>query len=114
MALFHLLNTGYHVDPIARRRLWVVPNQPVHLVSGVRFCIRQAAPGLLYTPVFEFSDPDETVRVPLAVQIRADLGLVFIPRAMELGARRIPVRFLVEIALAASGGNMPGLSLHTR
>lgn len=112
--IFHLLNTGLHVDQCARRRLWVTPNQSVHLVSGVSFKIVQFVGGLLTTPYLEFSDAEGITQVPLAVQLRADLGLVFIPRSMELGARKVPMRFLMEIALAKADGNLPGLSINQR
>lgn len=109
MSTFKLLNTGYYVPPIARRRLWVAPNEPVHLASGVRFVVEQ-----IPVPGFLFTDENDVARTPLTVHLRTDLGLVFIPRAMELGARDMPVRFLIEIALLKTAGNLPGYSANRR
>lgn len=112
--IFRLLNTGLNVPHTARRRLWVVPNQPVHLITGVSFRVVLVRGSVLSRPYIEFTDPESVDLVPLAVQLRTDIGLVFIPRAVELGPNQTPLRFLFEIALATSGGNMPGLSISQR
>lgn len=105
--IIRLLNTGLTSSVTARRRLWVVPGQRVHLVSGVSFCLMVTREGT----VIEFRDPSETIRHSLAVVLRNDVGLVFIPRAVELGALNWPMRHLMEIALTKSAAQLPGLSV---
>lgn len=102
--VFRLLRTGMYLPPVARRRLWMAPGQTLHLASGarVRILVRREGVDLsiVHRGVIDLR--------PLDLYPRPDLGLIFIPRAVELGARNWPVRFLLEIALSKAAGNTPG------
>lgn len=105
--IVRLLHTGMHVPPISRRRLWVAPNQPVHLVAGLRFTptiSRYRGEGRL-----TLEDWHGTTLLPLVPFLHARLGLWIVPRAVELGAANWPMRYLIEIALAQPVGHHPAL-----
>ena len=104
--IVRLLHTGMHVPPISRRRLWVAPNQTVHLVAGASFTLSLTGTG---AGRLTLAGPDPVALLPLSPFLHAPLGLWIIPRAVEIGAANWPMRYLMEIALAQPVGPHPAL-----
>ena len=104
--IIQLVHTGYHVPRLSRRRFWLSLGEEVELVCGVKLSVLR----MFGEDQFCFEDDGIPEFTPLSVQLRTDIGLAFIPRAIELGLRDFPMRYLIEATLLKQKGTVPGLS----
>lgn len=103
--IVQLLTTGMRVAPVSRRRFWLATGEPAELLTGLRVWVFPGA----RSPGLAIKDHLTTACVPLGPVYRRPEGIWIIPRAVELGARNWPVRYLMEVALGDTAGSLPGI-----